>query len=76
MADLIKVTKYSIHEITNRVQSWGRRKRGRLKMQLVMRLELKPDSRIKRRLMWLRDCGCLGGTFDVAEWEDKEERES
>lgn len=42
-------------------------------MQLVMWLELKSDPRIKRRLMWLWNCRFLGGTFDVAEWEDKEE---
>lgn len=46
---------------------------GRLKMQLTMRLELKPDPIIKRRFMWLRSCRLLGGTFDVVECEDKEE---
>lgn len=39
-------------------------------MQLAMRLEPKPDPRIKGRL---RNCRFLGRTFDVAEWEDKEE---
>lgn len=39
-------------------------------MQLAMRLELKLDPRIKGSL---RNCRFLGGTFDVAEWEDKEE---
>lgn len=42
-------------------------------MQLEMRLELKADPRIKRRLIWLRNCGFLGGTSDVAGWGDKEE---
>lgn len=42
-------------------------------MQQATRLELKLDPRIKRRFMWLRNCRLLGGTFDVAEWEDKEE---
>lgn len=38
-------------------------------MQLAMKLELKPDPRIKERV---RNCRFLGGTFDVAEWEDKD----